>query len=91
MSVERTEQELLVDRFTKGWIEKYATAEARLILSEIRGKYATLPGAGGGVSLNAGELMAKAEADKADLYQQLDDYIVNNPEEWGMESQFIIG
>jgi hypothetical protein len=90
-SIERTEQELLTDRWTKSWIEKYASAQARLMLSEIRGKYASLPGAGGGVALNAAELIARADIDMADCYQQLEDYIVNPVEEYGIGVQFTIG
>lgn len=89
--VERTEQEMFRDRWTKSWIEKYALATARMILAEIRGKYASLPGAGGGVSLNAAELVTSAERDIADCLQQLDDFIVNNVEDYGMATQFVIG
>jgi hypothetical protein len=90
-SIERTEQELLTDRWTKSWIEKYASAQARLMLAEIRGKYASLPGAGGGVSLNAGELIARAETDMADCYDQLDNFIVNTVEDFGIATTFIVG
>lgn len=89
--VERTEQQMIKDRYLKGWIEKYATMQARLILSEIRGKYASLPGAGGGVALNAGELSARADSELMNLYEQLDDYLANNPEDYGMGSTFILG
>lgn len=87
--VERTEQNMIKDRFLKGWIEKYASAQCRIMLSEVRGKYAALPGAGGGVSLNAQDLSARADADLQDLYMQLEEYVVDNPEEYG--GQFIIG
>jgi hypothetical protein len=87
--VERTEQNMIKDRYLKGWIEKYALVQARLMLSEIRGKYASLPGAGGGVALNANELAARADLELQELYEQIDDYIVSNPEEFG--SQFILG
>jgi hypothetical protein len=89
--VERTEQQMIKDRYLKGWIEKYATMQCRLILSEIRGKYASLPGAGGGVALNAGELSARADSELMNLYEQLDDYLANNPEDYGMGSTFILG
>jgi len=90
-SIERTEQDILVDRYTKSWIEKFALAEAMIILSQIRGKYASLPGAGGGVSLNASDLLATAEAYKTDLMDQLDNYLVDNPDEYGMGSTITIG
>lgn len=90
-SVERTEQDLLTDRYTKSWLEKFALAESMLMLAQIRGKYSTLPGAGGGVSLNASDLTATAEAYKTELMEQLDNYVVQGPEEFGMGGTFIIG
>jgi len=89
--VERTEQNLMKDRYLKSWIEKYAMVQCRINLAEIRGKYAGLPGSGGGVSLNAAELSARADADLIDLYEQIDDYVANNPEEYGMGSTFVLG
>lgn len=90
-TIERPEQELLTDRWSKLWVEKWALSEARIILGEIRGKYASLPGAGGGVSLNASELLARADQDQQELLQQLDDFVVNDVEDIGMHSTFIIG
>jgi len=90
-SIERTEQELLKDRWCKTWIEKYALSQSRYMLAEIRGKYASLPGAGGGVSLNAADLITRADQDMADLYQQLDDMVPSQIENWGMGTTFVIG
>jgi hypothetical protein len=89
--IDRSEQELFVDRYSKTWIERYALAESMLMLAQIRGKYASLPGAGGGISLNASELITQAEGIKAELNQQLDDFIAQDPEDIGIESTFIIG
>lgn len=89
--VERTEQQLLKDRFCKSWIERYALSLCRITLAEIRGKFGSLPGAGGGISLNGSDLMARAIEDMQELYQQLDDQIVGHAEEWGMGSTFTIG
>ena len=88
---ERTEQEILTGRWTKPWIERWALAESRMMLAEIRGKYATLPGAGGGVSLNAGELIANAQEGFAVCQQEIDDFVVNDVENLGIGSEFIIG
>jgi hypothetical protein len=90
-SVERTEQDLFKDRWINRWLQERALIEARLTLSELRGKYASLPGAGGGISLNAGDLSARADADKERLRQELDDYIADRPEEWGIGTTFTIG
>jgi len=89
--IERTEQDLMTDRFAKTWIERYALAEAMTMLARIRGKYGSLPGAGGGVSLDAADLMATAELYRQDLMSQLDDFIVQDMEGVGMNSSFIFG
>lgn len=90
-SIERTEQDLMTDRFAKTWIERYALAESMTVLARIRGKYGSLPGAGGGVSLDAADLMATAELYRQDLMAQLDDFIVQDMEGIGMNSSFIFG
>lgn len=89
--IERTEQELIKDRWSKTWIENFAMASAMLLLAQIRGKYASLPGAGGGVALNAADLNQQAEIMFEELYQEMDDFLVSNKEWVGMGSDFIIG
>lgn len=89
-TTERTEQELLVDRWSRSWIERYTLAGARLILAEVRGKYASLPGAGGGISLNATDLLTQSAADFQECYNQLDDFIASNAEHFGAHD-FVIG
>ena len=90
-SIERTEQMLLQDRWCSNWIQTWATAEARQILAEIRGKFQTLPGAGGGVTLNSQALREKAKEEFQECMDELDNYIVNNAEDWGMGTQFVVG
>jgi len=90
-TIERTEQELITDRMTTTWIEKYACALAKLKLSQIRGKFASLPGAGGGVSLNAGELATQAQTEMLECIQEIEDYIVDTPEAYGANSSFLMG
>lgn len=89
--IERTEQDLMKDRYVKTWIERYALAEAMTMLSHIRGKFASLPGAGGGIALNAGELIALAQSYRDELLIQLEDFVVDLPEEVGMGGTFILG
>lgn len=55
----------------KLWIKKYALAVAKEVLGEIRGKYETLPGPGGGSKLNGPDLVARAREDKEMLKEEL--------------------
>lgn len=89
--LERTEQEILKDRWTKTWVERFALAESMRMLAQVRGKFASLPGAGGGIALNASDLMAQHDAIKQELFEQIDDFVVNSIEDVGMQSTFIIG
>jgi hypothetical protein len=89
--VERTEQEIIQNRWSKNWLENYALAEAKMMLSQIRGKYASLPGAGGGVSLNAADLANEAAMLKEQCMAELDDYVAEMPENVGLNSTLIIG
>ena len=90
-TIERTEQELMNDRLTKPWIEKWALAEAMFTLAQIRGKFSTLPGASGGISLNSSDLASAAQTLKDECLGEIDDYVVSRPDDLGMESQFVIG
>jgi hypothetical protein len=91
-TIERTEQDILADRYLNNWIQTWATSEACQMLAEIRGKFSTLPGAGGGITLNASDLRQRAESGFAKCIQELDDYIANsNVEDLGMGCTFIMG
>lgn len=91
VATERTEQDIMMDRWCKPWIERFALSEARLMLSEVRGKYSSLPGASGSITLNASDLAQRAADEREKLLQELEDYVVNNIEEYGMGSQLVIG
>ena len=90
-AVERAEQDIIADRWSRPWIRKYATAMARLMLAEQRGKYATLPGANGAVTLNAAELRQAANEEIAECMQEIFDYVADKPEDYGSGTQFILG
>ncbi len=55
----------------RNWIQKYALAISKGILGQIRGKYKTLPGPGGGAQLNGEELLAQSKEEKELLEKQL--------------------
>jgi len=62
--MERTEQELMLDRWCKQWIQGWAHAEIKQMLGNIRSKYASgLPGPTGGLSLNGETLLSEARQD----------------------------
>jgi uncharacterized protein YdhG (YjbR/CyaY superfamily) len=55
----------------RNWIQKYTLAVAKGILGEIRSKYASIPGPGGGASLNGAALLQQSQQEKKDLEEQL--------------------
>ena len=77
--MERTEQELLLDRWAKQWLQGWAHAELKEMLGMIRSKYSSgLPGPNGGISLNGDLLLSEARADFEELLRQINDYEVGN-------------
>lgn len=89
--IERTEQDLFFDRFAGTWIQKYALAQSMEMLAQIRGKYSTLPGAGGGISLNSSDLSAHSAEMMQDLLAQIDDFLVDSPGDIGLGGTLIFG
>lgn len=79
--MERTEQDLIRDRWTTNWIYEWALAVCYEQLGMIRGKYQSLPGANG-ISMNGSELSQKAETMKIELMRQVVDYEVGNNTDW---------
>ena len=53
------------------WIQKYTLAIAKGILGEVRGKYASIPGPGGGAGLNGAALIQQSEKERIALEEQL--------------------
>lgn len=76
--VERTEQELLRDRYAKQWLQAWAESELILMLGQIRSKYGNLPGPNGGITLNGSELLSMGETMQVELLRQLQDFEVGN-------------
>lgn len=89
--VERSEQDILTDRETREWVKKWAVAESKMMLSQIRGKFQTLPGPQGSTTLNSQELITQAETELAELKLELEDAAMQNYEQVNMAGQFIIG
>lgn len=81
VELERPEQELLLDRWCKQWLQGWAMAECKEILGLIRSKYSSgTPGPAGTITLNGETLLSEARQDFTDLRQQLFDYEVQNSE-----------
>lgn len=78
VSMERTEQELLFDRWARQWLQAWTQSEVMEMLGEIRSKFGTLPGPNGGITLNGSELLSRAEALQTELLRQISDYEVGN-------------
>jgi hypothetical protein len=90
-SVERTEQDLMSSRDTNLWLQRWAVAEAKIMLSQSRGKFQTLPGPNGNTTLNAQELITQSEAEKAVLMDELEDISMSGIEEVGQKGYFVLG
>ena len=61
----------------KNWLQKYSTACAKMLLGQVRGKFAVVPGPGGGTQLNGAALVQEAMQEK----QALKDELMNEVEE----------
>lgn len=90
-SCERTEQELLTDRWIQQWIQQWAEAELMFILAHIRGKYASLPGPGGSLQLNADSLMSEGQRLQEDCLRQVRDFEVGQNGPDNGFAPFVIG
>ena len=55
----------------RNWIQQYATACAKGVLGQIRGKYQTVPSPGGGAKLNGDLLIKESQEEKEKLIKRL--------------------
>lgn len=90
-NIERTEQDILNDREVNYWIFRWALAEAKMILSQVRGKYQALPGPNGSTTLNSQELITQAENERAELAQELQDLSMHDTIETGAGAHIVFG
>mgnify|MGYP000217792766 FL=1 len=73
--LERPDDQLLMDPYTKSWVRDYAYAYCKKMLGEARSKFSTLPGAQGGVTLNGVELKNEAALEIEKLELDLTNYL----------------
>lgn len=90
-SCEKLEQEILTDRWMQQWVQAWAESELMFILAHIRGKYATLPGPGGGLQLNADTMLAEGQRLQEDCLRQIRDMEVGQNGPDNFFSPFVIG
>lgn len=81
VELERTEQELMQDRWCKQFIQNWALAETKEYLGMIRSKYSSgTPGPAGTITLNGDTLLAESRQDFAELKEALLNYEYQNSE-----------
>lgn len=84
VELERTEQELLLDRWCKQFLQNWALAECKEMLGLIRSKYASgTPGPSGTINLNGETLLAEARQDFTELKEALLNYEHNSASHGG--------
>ena len=71
---ERTDDDIIVDIYARNWVVDYATAQAKVILGEGRGKFAQIFGPQGGTTLNGDQLKGEGMQDKERLERELMEY-----------------
>lgn len=73
--LERSEQELLLDRWCKQFIQNWALAELKMMLGLIRSKFSSgTPGPAGTINLNGELLVSEARQDMVELKEELLNY-----------------
>jgi len=91
VAIERTEQELLLDRWCKQWLQAWAESEMLEMLGLIRTRYGTLPGPNGGITMNGDTLLNMASEKQTELLRQLNDFEVGNGGVGWQNTAFLIG
>lgn len=91
VELEKTEQELMQDRNLRAWIKKYTLAKCMLTLARIRGKFGSLPGAGGGISLNGNDLSAEGTTMIEECIADIDNMVISGIDQYGSSSMVIMG
>lgn len=70
--MERTEQEILVDRWAKQFIQNWALAECKMQLGLIRSRFSSgTPGAAGTITQNGELLVSEARQDMTELKEEI--------------------
>lgn len=89
--LERTEQDLLTDRETAYWLRRWIIVEAKAMLAQTRGKFASLPGPNGTTVLNASDLQTQLEQERTELMEELQGHGMQDLIGIGLKRHFILG
>ena len=68
----RPESILLTETYAKVWLRDYTVATCKMMLGEARSLYSSLPGPGGGITLNGDALKTEAQAEFERLEKEVD-------------------
>jgi len=71
----KPETTLLQDSMTSQWIKDYTYSASKMILGEVREKFASIAGPQGGTSLNGSQLKTEAQAEMTQLVEDLRNYV----------------
>jgi len=82
----RTDAEMILDKMTGRWIEKYSMAESKIILGNAYRKFQAIPGPGGGLTLPGDALVSEGKEEKILLEQDILDFLHD-----GAPTQIIFG
>lgn len=90
-TIERSEQDLFNDRETSLWIQNWAVAYTKMMLSQVRGKFQQLPGPNGSTALNTQDLITQGQTEMTELKEELHDMGMQDLQNVGMRAHFLLG
>ena len=71
----RTDAELILDKMTGRWVERYSMAGSKMTLGNAYRKFQAIPGPGGGLTLPGDALVTEAKEEMEKLEQDILDYL----------------
>jgi hypothetical protein len=71
IQVSRLPTEAEIDEEGLTWVKRYSLAWAKEMLGRVRGKFSSLPGPTGEISLNADALITEAQQEKEELVKEI--------------------
>jgi len=78
----RSEEELWEDEYLRPWIRDYSLAQTKLMMAEARTLFASIPGPGGGTTLNGDTLKADAQQRILELEDEIKNLLDGSQPMW---------